>query len=184
MASFATPADLASWIQSDVDTATATLLLASSSAAIRAYCGWNITEEVVTGDVIDGSGDWDIWLPTRNLTAVASVSNDGVALTVGTQYEWFRTGRLTRLAALWTRKAKGVLATYTHGYPTGHPKLDLAKAVCLTASARQMTNPAGLRSETVGGASWTMAGEGPEATSALTEGEQYSLYPLALHGVG
>lgn len=183
MASFATPSDLASWLQQDVDTATATLLLASSSAAIRSFCGWSITEETVTGAVIDGSGGPDLWLPTKNLTAVASVTDDGVAQTNGTTFEWFRTGRLTKVAGRWTRKAKGVLATYTHGYPTGDPHLDLAKAVCLTAAARQMTNPAGLQSETVGGVSWTAASEGPDTASALTEAEQYSLIPLALHGV-
>lgn len=182
MASFATPADLASWIQSDVDTATATLLLASSSAAIRGHCGWNITEETVTGDVIDGSGGWDLWLPTKNLTAVASVSENGVALTDPADYTWYRNGRLTR-SSRWTSKAKGVLATYTHGYATGHVKLDLAKSVCLASAARFMNNPSGLRSETVGGISWTAAGEGPAMTMMLTDGEQESLTPLALHGV-
>ena len=185
MASFVTNTELIVWMDIPADTFPtdrATLLVNSASAAIRGYCGWNISEETVTGDVIDGSGRWDLWLPTKNLTAVASVAELGVTLVHETDYVWYRNGRLTR-SGRWTSEAKGVLSTYTHGYPTGHVKLELARSVCLTAAARQLYNPAGLRSETVGGVSWTSAAAGADATVILTEGEQDSLAPLALHGV-
>lgn len=187
MASFVTPTELIVWL--DIPGGTfpndrATLLVDSASAAIRGYCGWNITQETVTGEVIDGTGKWDLWLPTKNLTAVASVAELGVTLTNDVDYVWYRNGQLTRTAGAWSSKAKAVTATYTHGYPTGHVKLELARSVCLTAAARLVNNPAGLRSETVGGVSWTSAASGADAMVILTEGEQESLAPLALHGVG
>ena len=185
MASLVTPTELIVWLDIPADTFPtdrATLLVNSASAAIRGYCGWNITEETVTGDVIDGTGQWDLWLPTKHLTAVASVVENGVTLTDPANYVWYRNGQLTR-SGRWTSKAKGVLATYTHGYPSGHVKLELARSVCLSAAARLVNNPAGLRSETVGSVSWTAAGSGADATVILTAGDEESLAPLALHGV-
>jgi hypothetical protein len=183
MASFVTPTELIVWLDipgGTFPTDRATLLVDSVSAAIRGYCGWNITEETVTGDVIDGSGKWDLWLPTKNLTAVASLVENGVTLVSGTNYDWYRNGRLAR-SGRWTSKAKAITITYTHGYPTGHVKLELARSVCLSAAARLVDNPAGLRSETVGGVSWTTAGT--DTTVVLTPGDEESLEPLALHGV-
>lgn len=185
MTSFVTPTELIVWLDIPADTFPAdraTLLVNSASAAIRGHCGWNITEETVTGDVIDGTGKWDLWLPTKNLTAVASLVENGVTLVSGTNYDWYRNGQLAR-SGRWTSKAKAITITYTHGYPAGHVKLELARSMCLTAAARMLNNPAGLRSETVGGVSWTSAVSGADATVILTAGEQESLAPLALHGV-
>ncbi|HEY9417058.1 MAG TPA: hypothetical protein VIQ30_20055 [Pseudonocardia sp.] len=185
VASLVTPTELIVWLDIPADTFPtdrATLLVNSASAAIRGHCGWNITEETVTGDVIDGTGKWDLWLPTKNLTAVASLVENGVTLVSGTNYDWYRNGQLTR-AGRWTSKAKAITVTYTHGYPAGHVKLELARSVCLTAAARMLNNPAGLRSETVGAVSWTAAGSGADATVILTAGDEESLAPLALHGV-
>lgn len=185
MASLITPTELIVWL--DIPDGTfpadrATLLVNSASAAIRGHCGWNISQETVTGDVLDGSGEWDLWLPTKNLTAVTSVTENGVTLADPANYVWYRNGRLTR-SGRWTSEAKAVVATYTHGYPTGHVKLELARSVCLTIAARLLNNPSGLRSETVGGVSWTAAGDSADATVILTPSEKESLAPLALHGV-
>ena len=185
MASLVTPTELIVWLDIPADTFPldrATLLVNSASAAIRGYCGWNITEETVTGDVIDGSGQWDLWLPTKNLTAVASLVENGVTLVSGTNYDWYRNGQLAR-SGRWTSKAKAITITYTHGYPAGHVKLELARSMCLMAAAARVPNPAGLRSETVGAVSWTSAASSADATVILTEAEQDALAPLALHGV-
>ena len=185
MASFVTPTELIVWLDIPADTFPtdrATLLVNSASAAIRGHCGWNITEETVTGDVIDGSGGWDLWLPTKHLTAVASIVENGVTLTDPDNYVWRRNGQLIR-SGRWSSKAKAVTATYTHGYPTGHVKLELARSVCLTIAARLVNNPGGLRSYTVGGVSETYAGDADGMTVVPTEAEEKSLEPLALHGV-
>lgn len=185
MASLITPTELIVWLNITDDTFptdTATAYVDSASAAIRGYCGWNISEETVTGDVLDGTGRWDLWLPTQNLTAVTSIAENGTTLVHETDYVWYRNGRITH-AGRWTPNAKGVLATYTHGYPVGHPRLELAKAVCRQVAARTLNNPAGLRSEQVGGVSWTAAGGGDDVTVILTLGDEKMLEPLALHGV-
>jgi hypothetical protein len=185
MAAFITTTELIVWMGIPDDTYPtdqATAYIDSASAAIRGHCGWNITEETVTAEVLDGSGKWDLWLPTKNLTVVTAVVEDGVTLVHDTDYVWYRNGRLTH-AGRWTANAKGVVATYTHGYPTGHRLLELARSVCRLVAARSLTNPAGLRSETIGAVSWTAAGGGADATVILTEADEKSLAPLALHGV-
>jgi hypothetical protein len=187
MASLVTPEELIVWLDIPADTFPmdrATLLVNSASAAIRGHCGWNISQEVVTGDVIDGSGKWDIWLPTKHLTAVASVAENGVTLVHETDYWWYTRGQLER-SGRWTSEPKGVLATYTHGYPTGHVKLELARTVCLSVAGRRVPTAAasGLSAYTVGGVSETYGGGGSDPTSMLTAGDMEMLAPLALHGV-
>lgn len=185
MAPLVTNTELIVWLDIADDTFPtdrATLLVNSASAAIRSYCGWNISQETLTDEIVDGSGRWDLWLPTKHLTAVAEIEEEGVLLVHPDDYVWYRSGRITHVRR-WTPEAKGVQITYTHGYPTGHPKLDLARTVCLTAAGRMVTNPGGLQSETIGAVSWTMAGGGEEATVVLTKGDQNMLEPLALSGV-
>jgi hypothetical protein len=185
MAPFITTTELIVWMGIPDDTYPtdqATAYIDSASAAIRGHCGWNITEEAVTGDVIDGSGKWDLWLPTKHLTAVTAVVEDGVTLVHDTDYVWYRNGRLTH-AGRWTAKAKGVVWLGTHGYPSGHRLLELARAVCRQVAARTLNNPAGLRSEQIGSVSWTAAGGGDDVAVVLTDGDEKMLAPLALHGV-
>ena len=154
---FATPAELATYLQSatqaeadagsgDVlDTGVATQALAAASGAIRAACGWSISQETVTGTVTWASGSC-VFLPTLYLTAVA-ITVGGSALVDGADFTWQRNGLLRRSAL--TRYWLGSAAiTYTHGYATPP---DAVKAVCLERAAQQVINPLQMASSTVGG---------------------------------
>lgn len=146
MASFATPAELASWLQvASVDTASAQLQLNVATRAIINHCGWGILEATVTADPRDARGGRSLFLPTRHLTAVTDVVADGVALVAGTDYEWWGYGELERLGRCWPHKPRSVLVTYTHGYT---PVPDDVKGACLSIAGRLYQNPSAAKAYT------------------------------------
>ena len=180
MAAFATPAELASHLQQDVDTASATLALNIASGKIRDHCGWSITQESNVSFTLDGSDDAGaLWLPSLLVTAVASVVEDGRTLAVGTEFDWTSYGKLIRVGRCWTRKPRSVITTITHGYATSP---DTVKGVCLDLAGRRLDNPTTLRSYTVGSVSETYAGSSTDLGPGLTDSEKEDLggYTLAL----
>lgn len=150
MAAFATPTELAGFLQKDLDTYSATQALDIASQDIRTACGWSISQETVTGQEFDGTGNQSIWIKTLNLTAVSSVVSDGTAL-ASTDYRFYRYGWLRRVYSWWPCFPKIVTVTYTHGYATVP---DDVKGACLVLAAAKYEAPGGrLRSYTdiVGG---------------------------------
>jgi len=180
VAAFATPTELAGFMQQDLDTYTATQALDIASQAIRDHCGWNISQETVTGKVLDSHGDRSIWLPTLLLTAVASVVENGDTLTVVDDYDWTEYGRLIR-ASRWPNQARSVTVTYTHGYATVP---DSVKGVCLAAAGRRYQNPEGRRSYTVGGISESFAIPSTGAVGFFYDTELMDLEKYKLEHVG
>lgn len=86
-------------------------------AAARRYCGWHVSP-VKTGDVLtlDGPGSCVLDLPTRRLSAVTSVTEDGASLDV-TKLNWSSTGVVRkRSGAAWSGWYRSIVATITHGY--------------------------------------------------------------------
>lgn len=172
----ATPEDLASLLQSDLDLSTATLLLETATAIVQEAAGGQRIVQVA-GDVITLAGFTDSWLalPQLPVTAVASVALDGITLTAGTDYRligdrlWRRTGWQTSYGAPWDVVGQGeqwsayappsltwpdqepstVVVTYTHGYATGHQALQLARAAALALARVGYANPAGVTSERI-----------------------------------
>jgi hypothetical protein len=153
VAALATPTELAGFLQADLDTYSATQALDHASQAIRDHCGWNISQETVTGKVLDSDGSRSLWLPTLLLTAVGPVVENGVTLTVLSGYDWTEYGRLIR-AGRWPNQARSVTVTYTHGYAVVPESV---KGVCLAVAGRRYQNPEGRRSYTVGGISESFA---------------------------
>lgn len=139
MTAFATPAELASWLQvASVDTATATLQLNIATSDITTWCGWSIAQETDTEMSVDVGehGHLRVWLPTLRLTAVSEVVDDETTLTTD-QYRFTRNGSLIRTdGKCWT--CKTVTATVTHGHETVP---DIVKGVCLSVAGRAYTNP-------------------------------------------
>jgi len=151
VAAFATPTELAGFLQQDLDTYSATQALDVASKAIRDHCGWEITQQTSAVATLDGV--WDdtaLWLPSLLVTAVASVVEDGTTLTVVSQFDWTAYGKLIRVGRCWTTKPRSVVVTYTHGYTTAP---DSIKGVCLAAAGRRYRNPESRRSYTVGAVS-------------------------------
>lgn len=177
MAAFAQSAELSEWLRQEIPPAQAVIALDAASASIRAYCGWNISQETVDDLVLTTSGGPSLWLPTQYLTAVSEVVENDVVLVAGTDYDWTVEGRLIR-SGHWSRNARKVVVSFTHGYPTGHPVLGMVKGVCLSAAARLVDNPTGVRSWTTGGESATYAGGGSDLTVLLTDAERSQLPAL------
>lgn len=177
MVAFATPAELASYLQVDsVDTASATLDLDIASKAIRDHCGWTISQETVTAKVLDSHGERSIWLPTLLLTSVGPVLEGTTALVADVDYDWTTYGRLIR-AGRWPNRARSVTVTYTHGHAAVP---DSVKGVCLAAAGRRYQNPSMARSYTVGGVSESYAITSTGSLGLLLEDERLELGPYRL----
>lgn len=175
MGDFVEPEEVAGFAQSDLDRYTCELLIRSTEAAVRRHCGWNLTEETVTDQVIpiDGCSD-TIVLPTLRLTALA-VTVSGTLLTVGTGYTWSSSGIVKNPAGRWSTLYGAVVGTWTHGYPAGHSALDDLKDIVGSAVARRIGNPDVLSRLRVGGIEEEYA-VGPQLPSiALTRMEKAEL---------
>ena len=172
----ATPADLASLLQMDVDTATATLLIEAATGVVQQACGGQRIVQVV-GDVATIIGTTDSWLdlPQIPVTSVASVALDGTTLTVTTDYRvfgnriWRKFGWQTNYGwpydgaySYWGgypppsiisgypyQEPSGVVVTYTHGYAPGAQELQLARSAVLSMCATAYSNPSGSSSESI-----------------------------------
>ena len=181
MAAFATPSELASWLQKDLDTATATLALNIATSDISEFCGWSITQDSSVTMTVDGPRhSCSVFLGTQLLTGVTSVTEDGAALS-STQYRWSSTGELIRVGRWWTWKPRAIVAVVTHGYVTAPDKV---KGICLNLAGRKYDNPTSLRSYQVGGVSETYAGSADTLGPGLTASEKEDLqgYQLAVVG--
>lgn len=146
----ATPSDLASLLQSDVDTATATLLIECATAVVQAVAEQRIVE-VEDDEVtltIEGThrGLW-LDLPERPVTAVGVVEIGDTAV-----IDWsedLRRGRLWRAdgwrstLTAWYDEPSTVTVTYTHGYPTGHQRLQFGRSVALGLARAVYAVPTG-----------------------------------------
>lgn len=146
----ATPSDLAARLQSDLDLSTATLLIEAATAVVQAVTGQRIVQVVddeVTLDIDNLDRGAYLELPERPVTAVSEVL---IGATAVTDYStalrrarlWRADGWHSTLTAYVTQPST-VTVTYTHGYPTGHQRLQLARAVVLGLAAAVYTSPAG-----------------------------------------
>lgn len=147
--SFATPSDLAAYLQraaftAGAETTSAQLTLDIATAVVVERTGQTFT--VVTNDVItlDTHGDEDVNLPQLPVTSVTSVTTRDrgsvttTARTANIDYE-VRGGRLRWVGAgTWPYE---VTVTYTHGYATIP---DDVKGATLAVAAEIHANPEGL----------------------------------------
>jgi hypothetical protein len=83
MAMYATPAELASYLQRDLDTSTATLVLtiASDLFAERANTRFEANSTTYSVASVDGTANYRLYLPHTPVTAVSAVRINGVAIT-------------------------------------------------------------------------------------------------------
>lgn len=147
----ATPEQLASYLQSDLDAATADVLLNAATAVVQEAAGGQRILEVVD-DTFTTVGLTDSWLalPQIPVTAVESASIDGAALTLGAPGDATTTYRVVG-NRLWRTdgwqsyigEPSEVTGVYTHGYPAGHQGLELARMATLALAAVPYSNPSG-----------------------------------------
>lgn len=148
----ATVADLASIVQHDVDTASATLAIEICTAVVQAAADGQRIVQVV-GDVATIVGTTERWLrlPQWPVTAASAVTLDGVALTVGVAGSGGATYRLIgdRLYRgngwqTYCGEPSIVGFTFTHGYATGRQELQLGRGTVLSLGRGLFENPSGV----------------------------------------
>lgn len=154
---FATPEELASALQSDLDLATATLWLNATAAVVQEAAGGQRILRV-TNDILVIGGRARQWLdlPQIPVVSVATVVMDGTTLTVGTAGSVNTTYRLVgnRLwrGAGWQTyygEPSSITVTNTHGYASGSQDLELARAASLAIAKVAYSNPSGATSEKI-----------------------------------
>lgn len=153
----ATPEDLASLLQQDLDASTANLVLDAATASVQAAAGNQRILQVV-GDTANLTGLTDSWLdlPQIPVTAVASVTLDGATLTAGSAGDPATTYRL-RGNRLWrgygwqtyVGEPSDVVVVNTHGYAAGSQDLQLARGATLSIAKGMYANPAGVAREQI-----------------------------------
>lgn len=133
-----TAEELASSMQQDLDTATATLAIEIATGAVQAAAEQRILEVVDDEAVLDldafDCGPY-LRLPEGPVTAVTSAS---VGATVVTDFTaqlsrgrlWRSMGWRSATLPYWNAPST-VTVVYTHGYPAGHQRLQLARGVVL-----------------------------------------------------
>jgi hypothetical protein len=139
MAMYATPAELASYLQRDLDTSSATLALtiASDLFAERANTRFEANSTTYSVASVDGTANYRIYLPHTPVTAVSAVRINGVAIT-----DYTRIGsvlyRLIGFGYYWAFPPDLIEVDYTHGY-TSVP--DSVKGYVLESAAMAYDNP-------------------------------------------
>jgi hypothetical protein len=149
----ATPEDLASLLQRDVDTASATLALEVSTAVVQAAAGQRILRETTTDGIVWGGTDPYLILPERPVVSVSSVTYGGSVLSQGTASGTWRFAREGIWRDLgWTECAaepSPVTVTWTHGYLATDQGIQLGRGACLSVSRGLFTNPDGTLREQI-----------------------------------
>jgi hypothetical protein len=143
----ATPADLASLLQRDVDTASATLALEVCTAVVQAAARQRIVRATTTDETVWGGTGRVLVLPQRPVVSVASVTYGGSALTQGTASGTWRIAPDGIWRDIgWTECAgepSPVLVTWTHGYLTTDQGIQLGRGFTLSLARGLFTNPDG-----------------------------------------
>lgn len=147
----ATPGDLASLLQRDLNTldlASLTLALEISTGLVQATARQRLVEVINDADTVYGGSDQLLRLPERPVTAVSSVTYQGSPLTQGTASGTWRLAKngIWRDCG-WTADEwcapSPVGVVYSHGYADGHQKLQPARGATLSLSRAVFTNPDG-----------------------------------------
>lgn len=138
----------------EVPTGTGTLYLEVATAVVQEAAGLQRIVQVV-GDTAEILGTTESWLdlPQVPVTAVASVTLDGTALTEGieaSQYKRFGS-RLFREDGWQTFVSRPgeVVVVNTHGYPAGVQELQLARGTVIGLAKWAITNLSGVASESI-----------------------------------
>jgi len=147
----ATPSDLASLLQQDLDLSTATLLLEMATARVQRAAGGQRIVDIADTAVVDVNICDDDWywldLPQYPIRSVSLVKLDTVTIT-----DWFlRSQRLYR-ASGWINSLSPpsqAVVTYAHGYVTGSQYLQLARDCTLSLAQLGYGNPTAVTSESI-----------------------------------
>ena len=158
----ADPAELAVWL--GVPETDQKLITALNAASRRFRGAVRHPVSFVAGDslTLDGTGTESLLLPAAPVVAVDSVSLDGEALTLDTDYSWSSDGFLRRLAGYWPDRLRCIEVVYSHGWNPVPD--DIQEVVIDQAQAIYAVQP-GVQQKTVGSQSVTF---GVQAAAGVT----------------
>lgn len=148
MSQFATVAQLEARIGESIGNSgqrfdTATQLLQHASALIQNYTGQTFDSASAAVETFDAPGTSPLFLQYVPVNGVASVTQDGNALTVTDDFNWYANGVVERTSGTsWGTKPKSVVVAYSHGYTVTDGITAVpgdVKAVCLEVVARAVT---------------------------------------------
>lgn len=146
------PSDLESFQNGDVEMA-----LDAAVAAVQNYCEWHIAPVQSETAVLHSADRKTLYLPTRKLVSVQSVTQDGstvdlASLTTET------TGRLVRLPGYrYSRLGSLITVAFTHGYDVLPSDV---QQVVLALAQRTTDNPGSRPRDQVGAVSTTYSQTG------------------------
>lgn len=95
------------------------LLIDGVSEAFNQYVARTLAKTTYTAVYLDGNGKARLFLPNWPIISVASIAEDGIALTEGEYNDYLLykdEGILLRASGYWSAGPKMVLLTYTAGY--------------------------------------------------------------------
>jgi hypothetical protein len=151
------PEDLASLLErDDLDAYKATMLVECGTAVVQACVNQRIVEVEDDELVLDldecDSGPW-LDLPERPVTAVTTVTIGATAVTdytpqLSKSRLWRADGWRSTLVYYYDQPGT-VTVVYTHGYPSGHQKLQLGRGAVLGLISGVYGNPTGAIREAI-----------------------------------
>lgn len=149
MTMYATPSDLASFLQQDVDAATATLALTKMSALFDLRSRTHFGGTLSTTYSKPGYGQIELVMPLGPLVAVSAVRVAGVTLTAGVDYTVIEQSlyRRSGFGIPWRFPPDLVEVDYTYGYATVPD--DVIAAVLESAGAAYMAPDITVASEAI-----------------------------------
>lgn len=155
--------------------------LAQAEALVRGFCGWHIAPSRTETVSVRGRGLATLLLPSMRVTAVSSVTVDGLALTAEDDFTWSAAGVLTH-AGRWIN-GKVVSVAMTHGYST--PPAEVTGVVQAVAQ-RAVDNPGSLVRTQKGPFSdtYSTTGSNQVGTLALLDSEKDALRRYRIPAVG
>ncbi len=143
----ATPEDLASLLQQDLDAATANLLLELATAKVQRAAGGQRILAATSTAVLPGIESYWLMPPQMPVRSVSLVVLDGTTVT-----DWSLRGQQIWRAAGWMQSYSPpteVKVTYAHGLPAGSQDLQLAREATLSLARMGYGNPGGVASEAI-----------------------------------
>ena len=164
----------------DIVSATTTLdsqwWIRAAQSAVRRYCGWHVAPSITETVRVDAYGGQVLYLPSKHVTAIASISVDGEAVA---EFDWSEAGTVVLRSGSWPDRPGAVQVDLTHGWPVDD--VPEVAALILAVGKRARTQPGVIASQSVNGASvsYQSAGGAPLSVPLLSiEKEMLAPYRL------
>lgn len=89
---------------------------------VRNRCGWHVSPSRTETLTLNGSGETRLYLPSKKVTGITSITEDGVTLDVS-EFSWSEHGEVVKPVVvnsmwnkLWSSKFRSIVVNLTHGY--------------------------------------------------------------------